>query len=334
LTLVQQKGFTSDKKNDKVCTLNIESFCLGTYFREFLNHSLERPMKSKIIILGAGGQLGSDCLHVLSKQYQTIGYAHNQLDICNPIMLQKRLSVFQPDIIINCAAFTRVDDCEILTDHAYEINEKGPRILAQIASELGSKLIHISTDYVFDGKRQIPEGYVESDPSCPISVYGKSKRAGEQAIMESTNQFIIIRTAWLFGMNGNNFFKTMYKLGKSDAIPFLKVINTQYGSFTHTIDLARQIEHLINKDGQGIYHASGEGYCTWYDGAAYFFKKMGIKKEVQACTEKEFPTKATRPTNSILWNQRLIDDNMNLMPHWQKALDNYIALFKANLIHS
>jgi len=285
-------------------------------------------MKPKIIVFGAGGQLATDCVHILSKQYQTIGYSHKQVDICKPEMVQKVLDEAHPDIIINCAAFTRVDDCETHTDHAYEINEKGPRVLAQSASEVGAKLIHISTDYVFDGKRQIPEGYVESDPPNPVSVYGKSKLAGEQTIISTTDQYIIIRTAWLFGINGTNFLKTMYQLGTSDSIPSLKVINTQYGSFTHTIDLARQIHQLIKIDGQGIYHASGEGYCSWYDGAAYFFKKMGIKKAIQACTEKEFPTKATRPTNSILWNQRLIDENINMMPHWQKAIDNYVALLK------
>ena len=288
-------------------------------------------MKSKIIVVGASGQLGTDCLRILSKNYQTIGYSHEQLDICNPAKVQSTLAESQPDIIINCAAFTRVDDCETSKDLAFQINAKGPLFLAQGAKEVGAKLIHISTDYVFDGKREVPQGYVENDPPNPVSVYGKSKLAGEQAIMSETEQYMIIRTAWLFGINGNNFLKTMYRLATSDTIPFLKVINSQYGSFTHTIDLAKQIHRLIEIDGQGIYHASGEGCCTWYDGATYFLKSFGFEKEIKACTEKEFPTKAIRPKNSILCNQHLIDDNINIMPDWQDAIDYFVTLFKGSM---
>ena len=288
-------------------------------------------MKLRITVVGAGGQLGSECLKILSKHYQTTGYTHEQLDICNATNVKKALADSNPDIIINCAAFTRVDDCEIMTDQAFQINAKGPLYLAQSANELGAKLIHISTDYVFDGKREIPNGYLENDLPNPVSIYGKSKLAGEQAIMSETKHYMIIRTAWLFGIDGNNFLKTMFKLATSDTIPFLRVINTQYGSFTHTIDLARQIHQLIEIDAQGIYHASGEGYCTWYDGAAYFLKAMGIEKEINACSEKEFPTKAIRPKNSILCNQRLIDKHINIMPDWQIAIDHFAALFKARL---
>jgi dTDP-4-dehydrorhamnose reductase len=290
-------------------------------------------MKPKVIVLGAGGQLGTECMQILSNHYQIMGYSHKELDICNPDQVKQTFEKSQPDFIINCAAFTRVDDCETMTDHAFQINAKGPLYLAQSASDIGAKLIHISTDYVFDGKREIPEGYVENDLPAPVSVYGKSKLAGEQAILSTTEHYIIIRTAWLFGIFGNNFFKTIYKLAINESIPFLQVIHSQYGSFTHAIDLARQIHQLIEKDCQGIFHATGEGYCTWYEGAVYFLQKMGIDKEIKACTEKEFPTKAIRPSNSILCNQRLIDKNMNVMPDWQKAIDHFVALFKANLMH-
>jgi len=289
-------------------------------------------MISKILVVGANGQLGMDCVRVLSNYYQTNGYSHEQLDICNPSKVQKILVDSQPDMIINCAAFTRVDDCETMTDHAFKINTEGPLVLAQNAKKIGAKLIHISTDYVFDGKRKIPEGYIESDSANPLSVYGKSKLAGEQAIMAEIEEYMIIRTAWLFGIEGNNFFKTIYKLATSDSIPLLNIIHTQYGSFTHTIDLVKQIHQLIQVDGQGIYHVTGEGYCSWYDGATYFLKAMGIKKEIKACTEKEFPTKAIRPKNSILINQRLTDQRMNMMPDWQDAIDHFVGIFKANLI--
>ena len=301
----------------------------GNFFQDFLK---EHSMKPKIVVVGASGQLGSDCLRILSKQYQTIGITHKQLNISNSANVKKIMADVQPDVIINCAAFTKVDDCENLLEHAFKINAKGPLYLARSASELGAKLIHISTDYVFDGTREIPEGYVENDPPNPVSVYGKSKLAGEQAIISETEKYIIIRTAWLFGIDGNNFLKTIYKLAVSDSIPSLKVINTQYGSFTHTLDLARQIQRLIEIDGHGIYHASGEGYCSWYDGAVYFLKTMGIEKKITACSEKEFPTKAIRPANSILHNQRLIEKNMNIMLNWQVAIDQFVGLFKTSLI--
>jgi len=285
-------------------------------------------MKPKIIITGAKGQLGADCLSLLSNHYQTIGFSHKQLNIVNPDKMHQILKDIRPDIIINCAAFTRVDDCESMVDHAFLINEKGPFFLAQSAKKLGATLIQISTDYVFDGKREIPEGYIEDDPPSPLSVYGKSKLAGEQAVMSETDNYMIIRTAWLFGMQGNNFLKTIYKLAMSESIPFLKVINTQFGSFTHTRDLARQIHQLIKINGQGVFHATGEGYCTWYDGATYFLQAMGIKKEIKACTEKEYPTKATRPTNSILSNQRLSHEKINMMPDWKDAIDQFVTHFK------
>ncbi|ETR68936.1 MAG: dTDP-4-dehydrorhamnose reductase [Candidatus Magnetoglobus multicellularis str. Araruama] len=285
-------------------------------------------MKSKIVITGATGQLGTDCMQVLSMHHDTIGFSHEQLDISNARKVHQISTDIHPDFIINCAAFTRVDDCETMTDKAFEINARGPYNLARSAFQLGAKLIHISTDYVFDGKRQLPECYIESDPTHPVSVYGKSKLEGEMAVINETDQYMIIRTAWLFGKYGNNFLKTIYGLAISDKLPLLKVVNTQYGSFTHTMDLARQIYRLIAVNGQGIYHASGEGYCTWYDGAAYYLKAMGIKKEIKACTEEEFPTKAIRPTNSILCNQRLIDNNLLVIPNWQVAIDHFVARTK------
>ncbi|KPA18181.1 spore coat protein [Candidatus Magnetomorum sp. HK-1] len=285
-------------------------------------------MTLKILVTGALGQLGSDCMRVLSEHHETIACSHEMLDIGNSSSVQKVLNNIKPDIIVNCAAFTRVDDCETMVEDAYKINSDGPKYLARFSHQLGAKLIHISTDYVFDGIRSIPRGYDETDTPNPVSVYGKSKLAGEQAIISETDRFMILRTAWLFGIGGNNFLKTMYRLAVAEKGSPLKVINTQYGSFTHSLDLAKQIHQLIISDGQGIYHASGEGYCTWYDGAKYFFKTIGIQKEIHPCTEKEFPTKAVRPQNSILNNLQLKNQNINMMPDWQDSLDTFAKLFK------
>ncbi|MBF0452526.1 MAG: dTDP-4-dehydrorhamnose reductase [Candidatus Magnetomorum sp.] len=285
-------------------------------------------MPPKIIITGAFGQLGSDCMQLLSDHYIIIACSHSMLDIGKPKKSQKTLADFRPDIIINCAAYTQVDDCEIREEHAYQINAKGPGYLARYAHLSGAKLIHISTDYVFDGSLPVPNGYEETDTPNPVSVYGKSKYAGEQAIISETDRFVILRTAWLFGINGHNFLKTIFRLAISEKQPPLKVINTQYGSFTHTLDLARQIHRLIVADAQGIYHASGEGYCTWYDGARHFLNAMGIQKDIQPCTEQEFPTKAIRPKNSILNNCRLKKENIHIMPNWQDGINAFVTLFK------
>jgi len=285
----------------------------------------------KILITGASGQLGADCMHILSKHYEVIGFSHNQLDIANEEAVKRMLFDVRPDIIINCAAFTQVDDCETMTDKAFQINADGPHYLAIHAQKLGAKLVHISTDYVFDGRRPVPEKYIETDPVNPLTVYGKSKYKGEAAIIKETDRFMIIRTAWLFGIHGKNFLKTIYGLAINKKLPTLKVVNTQTGSFTHTHDLAQQIHRMIQADAQGIYHASGEGYCTWYEGACYFFNTMGIDTEIIPCTEKEFPTKAIRPKNSILSNKRLIDENIHEMPHWKQSIDDFVDLFKKEL---
>jgi len=288
-------------------------------------------MKLKVLITGSSGQLGTDCIKILSEHYETISCSHKMLDIGEPLNINETLKKIKPHIIVNCAAFTRVDDCETMLEEAYKINRDGPKYLARYAHQLRSKLIHISTDYVFNGNRKIPLGYDETDSPDPVSIYGKSKYAGEQAIMSETDNFLIIRTAWLFGMGGNNFLKTIYRLATNDKGPPLKVINTQYGSFTHSLDLAKQIHQLIVSESQGLYHASGEGYCTWYEGAKYFLKKMGVIKEIQACTEKEFPTKAIRPYNSILNNTKLKKQNINIMPDWKESLDTFASLLKKTI---
>ena len=286
-------------------------------------------MSLKILVTGANGQLGADCIKVLYEHHLTSSFSHETLDITDPENVRMVLDAVKPDVIINCAAYTRVDDCETNIELAYKINSKGPANLARNAHQLGAKLIHISTDYVFDGTLEVPKGYVETDHTHPISIYGKSKYEGEQAVMTETDRFIIIRTAWLFGIGGHNFLKTIYRLAVSpDNKSPLKVIHTQYGSFTHTLHLAKQIKQMIELDVQGIYHATGEGYCTWYDGASYFLKAMGIQKEIMSCTEKEFPTQAVRPRNSILDNYRLKADQINMMPHWQESIDSFVTLFK------
>jgi dTDP-4-dehydrorhamnose reductase len=288
-------------------------------------------MAFKILVTGAFGQLGTDCNKILSEKNHVTVCSHEQMDITIPENVNVALMNLKPDIIINCAAYTRVDDCETKIDFAYKVNSEGPEILARYANQIGATLVHISTDYVFDGNLEVPQGYVETDSPNPVSVYGKSKYEGEKAIVSETDHYVIIRTSWLFGISGKNFLKTIYHKAVSDHTKALKIINTQYGSFTHTIHLARQIQTLIDSKATGIYHASGEGYCTWYEGARYFFNAMSIHNDLIPCTEKEFPTKAVRPQNSILDNRRLKDEHMNEIPQWQENIDSFVRIFKKEI---
>ena len=285
----------------------------------------------KIIISGAGGQLGNDCQRVFGKVHQVTALGRQALDITRGVQVKETVAKINPDLIINCAAHTGVDACESGTERARELNVSGPRYLAQSAVRCGSLLVHISTDYVFDGQKPIADGYVEDDDPMPLSVYGKTKLAGERAVRETTEHFIILRTAWLYGIQGNNFLKTMLKLTQANPSREFKVVSDQFGSPTWSYRLALQIEKLVEKGARGIYHATAEGVCTWYDLADYFLKKMNVPHCLVPCTSAEFPTAAVRPKNSILENRRLKEAGINIMAPWQDDVAQYIEQFGKQL---
>jgi dTDP-4-dehydrorhamnose reductase len=286
----------------------------------------------KILITGAGGQLGHDCLGVFGKTHQVAALGHRELDITRQALVHETVGKIRPDLIINCAAHTGVDACETETELARKLNVSGPRYLAQSADRHGSLLVHISTDYVFDGQKPIADGYVENDDPRPLSVYGKTKLAGEKAVSEETPHHIILRTAWLYGIQGHNFLKTMLKL--THAIPSreFKVVNDQFGSPTWSHRLALQIEKLVEKGARGIYHATAEGVCTWYELADYFLGKMNVPHRIVPCTSEEFPTAAARPKNSILENGLLKKERLNIMVPWQDDVAQYAAQFGEQLM--
>ena len=286
----------------------------------------------KILISGGTGQLGRDCTEVLEKNHDVTPVGSRILDISDERAVRAFVRDLKPDVILNCAAFTKVDDCETKKELAWKVNVVGPKNLAAAAGERGARVIHISTDYVFDGKKPVPEYYTENDDTNPISYYGLTKLEAEKAICAQTDRYSILRTAWLYGANGQNFLKTMLRLALADPEREIKVVHDQFGSPTWSYQLAEQIEKVMDADQNGIFHATSEGYCTWYELATTFLGEMAIPNGFIPCTTRDYPTPAERPANSILENQRLKDGGLNIMRDWRADLVQFVTLFKGCLI--
>ncbi len=287
----------------------------------------------KILVTGGHGQLGYDVTTLLNKKHIVISYGSKELDIGNRKRVEKTITDEQPEIIINCAAYTAVDNCEAEKELAWRVNSLGPENLATCAEMIGARLIHISTDYVFDGKKTPEKTYLESDMVQPLSEYGKSKLAGEDAIMQFASNPLILRTAWLYGISGNNFLKTMLRLALSDPEKEIKVVDDQYGSLTWTATLARQIEQLLDVSIKGIVHATATGSCTWYQGACYFLAAMQVPHNLIPCTTADYPTPAHRPQNSILTNSRLEEASISVFSPWQEDIDLFVQEHKEKLLN-
>ncbi len=285
-----------------------------------------------ILVTGAAGQLGRDCVELLGQNNSIIPCNSKQLDISNQVMVDTLIDEELPDLIVNCAAFTAVDNCESMEGQAMAVNGHGPAYLAGAAARNKARLIHISTDYVFDGKKKIPHPYLEDDPVSPLSIYGKSKLAGEQAVAKNCPDSLILRTAWLYGDNGKNFLKTMLRLVIADPTRQLQVVNDQYGSLTWSRSLARQIEKVITSKLRGIAHATAEGCCTWFEAASYFLAQMDVPHNLAPCDTSEYPTPAARPINSILENHRLKEAGLMVMQDWKKDIEDFVGLYKDALI--
>ena len=204
--------------------------------------------------------------------------------------------------------------------------------LAEAALRCDSLLFHISTDYVFDGKKPAPRSYDETDETAPVSVYGESKQAGEKAVIQSGCRHIICRTAWVYGIGGGNFLKTILKKALEDPERELRVVNDQFGSPTGSHRLAEQIRKLIESGGLGLYHATAEGWTTWYDLAVFFLKAMSVPHRISACSSSEYITPATRPKNAILENRRLNSENCNIMQDWKKDVAWFVSRYRDRLL--
>ncbi len=288
----------------------------------------------KILVTGSNGQLGTDCREVLQHSHDVVACNSQELDITNQKAIHEYFNKHTPDCIVNCAAYTKVDDCESERELAWKVNVDGTQKLALSAYEHGSKLIHISTDYVFDGRKNLPGSYVEDDELCPLSYYGKTKLEGEMVVRRVNRSHMIIRTAWVYGLHGYNFLRTILRLVLQDPKRRLKVVNDQFGSPTWSYHLAEQINKLIEVEGQGTFHATSEGYCTWYELATYFLERMGIRHNIVPCSTDEYPTPAVRPQNSILENRRLKEMGANRMTHWHVGIDQFITKYKDCLLNA
>jgi len=283
-------------------------------------------MSKSILLIGSNGQLGTELQNFLSSNYQVIAVTRPEIDLTQTDNLRKIIRETQPEIIINAAAYTAVDKAETEPEMATAINTTAPQIIAEESQKLGSFLIHFSTDYVFNGNSNYP--YQESDITNPVSVYGQTKLAGEIAIQKACSQYMILRTAWVYGTYGkSNFVKTMLRLGKER--PEVRVVADQIGSPTWAQDIALTITQIIpqlTSEIAGIYHYTNSGVASWYDFATAIFEeaeKLGFPLKIAniiPITTPEYPTPAKRPAYSVLACEKISQILGTYPPHWRQEL--------------
>lgn len=278
----------------------------------------------RILITGSNGMLGHDLISVLEKNHELILTTSKTLDITDKNHVMDFISDAVPDIVINSAAYTDVDGCEENQDLAYAVNGDGVRNLALACKEVDCPLVHISTDYVFNGKNTRP--WVEDDEIGPISVYGKSKLKGEEAILEILDKYFILRTAWLYGINGKNFPRTMLDLAKHHTD--ITVVYDEVGTPTYTQDLAEAISELIETDYYGIYHLTNSGSCSWCEFANYIFDVADADVNVVPVTAADFARPAPRPSYSVLENRNWVEKGFKPLRSYRVAIREYIELIK------
>lgn len=280
----------------------------------------------KIIITGCNGQLGREMnrLYAGNTDIELVNTDVDELDITSIDAVMKLAKEVNPYAIINCAAYTAVDACETNQDLAFKVNTIGPRNLAIAARETGAKLLHVSTDYVFDGTKETP--YYESDPICPQSVYGSTKAEAEKMVQQMAERYFILRTAWLYG-DGKNFAKTMLRLAETNDQ--VKVVGDQYGTPTSAYELAKGIDALLFTDNYGLFHATCEGSCNWAEFAEEIFRLAGKNTKVQAITTAEYGAPANRPAHSVLENYMFKMTNGYLFADWHDAIEKYLKELNA-----
>lgn len=275
----------------------------------------------KVLVTGCRGQLGQDvCKRLAALDVEYDGVDIDDFDLTDAEETERCVVRSRPDAIIHCAAYTAVDKAEEASDLCFSVNEKGTFNLAKAAADLGTKIVYLSTDYVFDGAGSLP--HKEEDPTNPLNVYGASKLAGERAILSQTERCFIVRTSWVFGIHGRNFVETMLRLGEQrDSV---SVVCDQIGSPTYTVDLARLLCSMIFTEKYGIYHAANEGFCSWYDLACRTMELAGRPCRVLPINSAEYPTKAKRPLNSRLSKDKLTENGFERLPPWQDALERFL----------
>lgn len=283
----------------------------------------------RVAVIGANGQLGTDVAAETRRGGdEVVAFTHSQIDVASVESIRDALLAAGPSAIVNTAAMHHVENCERDPLRAYEVNALGARNLAIVARELDAKLIHISTDYVFNGSKAQP--YVEEDAALPLNVYGNTKLAGEAFIQAVGEKYFILRTSALYGKNpcrakgGRNFVELMLKLAKErDEV---RVVDDEIVSPTSTAELAKQIALLSRTDCYGLYHATCEGSCSWYEFAKAVFETMDIRVNLKIAGANEFPMKVPRPKYSVLENARLKAEGLNSFEAWQEGLREYLSL--------
>lgn len=275
----------------------------------------------RILVAGVKGQLGYDVMNELAKRGHTgIGVDVEEMDITDAAKVEQVIKESEVEAVIHCAAYTAVDAAEDNAELCHKINAEGTENIAKVCKELDLKMIYISTDYVFNGEGTRP--WEPDDEREPLNVYGQAKYEGELAVEKYLEKYYIVRIAWVFGVNGKNFIKTMLNL--SETHDELSVVNDQIGSPTYTYDLARLLVDMVETDKYGRYHATNEGLCTWYEFATEIFRQAGKEITVHPVTSDQFPSKARRPHNSRMSKDKLEANGFDRLPTWQDALNRYL----------
>lgn len=276
----------------------------------------------KVLVTGVKGQLGFDVVNELLKRgHEAIGVDIEDMDITDEESVNCVIKAAAPDAVIHCAAYTAVDAAEDNVDICRKVNATGTGYIAKVCKDLDIKMMYISTDYVFNGQGTRP--WEPDDVREPLNIYGQTKYEGELLVEETLDKFFTVRIAWVFGVNGKNFIKTMLNLGKTRDK--LTVVADQIGSPTYTYDLARLLVDMIETDKYGRYHATNEGLCSWYDFACEIFKQAGMNVSVEPVGSDQFPVKAKRPMNSRMNKDKLTENGFVPLPSWQDALARYLT---------
>lgn len=276
---------------------------------------------NNILVTGSTGQLGSDVVKELLKRgYSTLSPNRSEFNLCSEDSIRNYILNSNCEAIVHCAAYTQVDKAEDEKDLCIKINATATKHIVKCAKILDIPMIYISTDYVFDGTKD--GKYTENDETNPINIYGESKLAGEKYVQEILDKYYIVRTSWVFNINGKNFIETMLRLSKANNQ--LSIVNDQIGSPTYTKDLSRLLVDMLETSKYGLYHATNEGYCSWYEFANTIFKLANINIDIKAINSNEYASRAKRPMNSKLSKDKLIEYGFKPLPHWEDALKDYL----------
>ena len=275
----------------------------------------------KILITGATGQLGHDCVEeCTARGHEVHGVSSEIFPLSDENVMRAVLEAVAPDAILHAAAYTAVDKAEDEPSLCRKVNAAGTEILARLARERDAKLLYVSTDYVFPGTGDAP--HETNELTAPHNVYGASKLAGEEAVQQHLDKYFIVRISWVFGAHGKNFVKTMLELAKTHKS--LSIVADQIGSPTYTRDLAPLLADMLESEKYGIYHATNEGFCSWAKFAAEIFRQAGVEVNVTSVPSHMYPTKATRPKNSRLSKKSLDDAGFSRLPTWQDAVGRFL----------